>query len=248
MTSAMSAPGVMVSRPATTTNAASCGAGGRYSIRRSVPNERLSRSLHNGARVAGADGCAAAARICAALQRSVRLDLNRLRISLVAGPLLQRVPSSPQRALDVIGQPRVLEDQDVGQMLVMQAWSGGCARDIHVEVDDMRDDLRDGSDDRGAAGRTRHELQPSLGTQNDGWRHRGQHPFARLNRVWLALEEAELVGQAGVARSSWISARRRAAYASEIIVAVGWTTKSGSARYAFLSAKARLTASAQTWI
>ena len=95
-----------------------------------------------------------------------------------------------------IGRERHRLDEDlVGQPLVMDARRVDRLLHVHAVVDDVEDRLdRDRDDARAAWAADHHEQLAVL--RDDGRAHRGQRPLARRDGILLALHQAEHVRRA----------------------------------------------------
>jgi hypothetical protein len=110
------------------------------------------------------------------------------------------VAAATKIRLDVVTQGCPLEQQHVRQVLVMKSRSARGIRHVHPEVDNVRHDLSHRRHDGGAAWRAGHELDLPVAIEQNDRRHRRQHALSRLNRVRLALHQAELIRRARLRR------------------------------------------------
>ena len=68
--------------------------------------------------------------------------------------------------------------------------------DVHLEIDDIQNHLKDGGDDARPPGGAE-DQQRSAVPDNDGGRHRRERPLAGLDGIVLALQKPELIGLPG---------------------------------------------------
>jgi len=102
---------------------------------------------------------------------AVGLNVDRLNVaeSLQREDLVTEVLEPFERRL---GEPTLFDRDTVWQVLMVHPRGGNDGGSSQAVIDDVRDRLEGGGDDRRTARRTGHQQQLALCIQHDRWRHR----------------------------------------------------------------------------